>query len=526
MQNILDTLFSLLPLLARVTGGYATVTTRDGFRIKTYNSEGLEVEELKDHLFELARNAGQTMEVQTGPSAIVDGAEVWALPIGEYVLAASNVERFLRDKELMNSLQEALPFIARVAGGEGVIFDNKGTRLESVDPYGNRNNKFIGTVSEAAWRSMQDQKPVIGQSTTVNGAVAVRIPITKEFGFGFNNELSVKREQKLLEEVKKYQYARYNFEDIIGESETIKKVKSMAAFVAQGISSIIIYGETGTGKELFAQAIHNSSPRRSKPFVAINCAAIPATIIESILFGYEEGAFTGAKKNGSPGSFEQANEGTILLDEISEMDLNLQTKLLRILQEREVIRIGGSKPVKIDVRVIASTNKDLNQLIKDGRFREDLYYRLNVVQLKIPPLRERLEDTPVIIKYFINKYNKLLGKYILKITDSAQTQLISYNWPGNVRELQNCIEHAMNMVSINEDTIAPEHLPPYIKDNSKTQTANHENVPLLSQVINNAEREAIQKALRVTRGKKKEAAELLGISTITLWRKMNQYSLQ
>lgn len=526
MQNILDTLFSLLPLLARVTGGYATVTTRDGYRIKTFNSEGQEVEELKGHLFELARDAGKTMEVQTGPSAIVEGAEVWTLPLGEYVLAASNVERIIRDNQLMNSLREALPFIARVAGGEGVLFDNRGIRLESVDPYGNKNTKYLGTVSEAARRSMQDQKPVIGQSTTVNGAVAVRIPITKEFGFGFNNELSVKREQKLIEEVKKYQYARYNFEDIIGESETIKKAKSMAAFVAQGISSIIIYGETGTGKELFAQAIHNSSPRRSKPFVAINCAAIPATIIESILFGYEEGAFTGAKKNGSPGSFEQANEGTILLDEISEMDLNLQTKLLRILQEREVIRIGGSKPIKIDVRVIASTNKDLNQLIKDGKFREDLYYRLNVVQLKIPPLRDRLEDTPVIIKHFIDKFNKLLGKYVLKITDSAQAELISYSWPGNVRELQNCIEHGMNMVSINEDTIGSEHLPPYIKDNSTTKRTNPETVTLLAQVINNAEREAILKALRVTRGKKKETAELLGISTITLWRKIGQYSIE
>src|SRR5690606_25568031 len=193
--------------------------------------------------------------------------------------------------------------------------------------------------------------------------MAVRIPITRDYGVGFNNELAAKKNIKLYEEVKKFQYARYNFDDIIGPSEVMQRVIDLGRHVARGMSTILIYGETGTGKELFAQAIHNESERCHKPFVAINCGAFPASLIESSLFGYVEGAFTGAKRGGAPGIFEQAQEGTIFLDEISEMELNLQAKLLRVLQEKEVTRIGGNKPIPVDVRVLASTNKDLEQMV-------------------------------------------------------------------------------------------------------------------------------------------------------------------
>lgn len=524
MQDLLETLLQALPVIARITGGYATVTDKEGIRIKTVDSEGKEVEEFKGTQFGMAKVAAQSGKVQVGPSQIVEDAEAWALPLGDYVLAASNLERYLREQRLLVALKEALPFIARVAGGEAVVFDAEGRRMFSVDPHGNTDSRFIGRVSQAAKNAMTLQKPVIGESMSINGAIAVRIPITQNFGFGFNNEQGVKNQQKLMEEFKKFQYARYNFSDIVGNSEAIQKVKSIAAYVAKGISSIIIYGETGTGKELFAQSIHNSSDRRSKPFIAINCGALPASIIESYLFGYEGGSFTGAKKSGNPGAFEQANGGTIFLDELSEMDYNLQSKLLRVLQEREVTRIGGSKPIKIDVRVIASTNRDLTELVKNGAFREDLYYRLNVVQIKVPPLRERLDDIPALVKTFIQRYNTLLGKFVLSIRDEAQNHLLSYHWPGNVRELQNCIEHAMNMVSVNDEMIGLEHLPPYIQNISQGKIKR--GVPSLAEIIAQAQRDAILRALKSTGGVKKDAADVLGISTTTLWRKITELNIK
>lgn len=351
------------------------------------------------------------------------------------------------------------------------------------------------------------QEPVVGKSFSVSGAMAVRIPINENFGFGFNNENVTRQHKKLYDEVKKLQQTRYTFDDIIGESQAINKTKSMAEFVAEGISSILIYGETGTGKELFAQSIHNASNRRNKPFVALNCGAIPASLIESNLFGYEEGAFTGAKKGGSPGVFEQANEGTIFLDEISEMEFSLQTKLLRVLQEREIVRIGGYKPLKVDVRVIASTNKDLKELIAEGKFRQDLYYRLNVVQIKIPGLRERQGDIPLLARYYVNKYNQSFGKFIENIAREAEKVLEDYTWPGNVRELQNCIEHAMNMVGREDTSLLVRHLPSYLLQRvapvSDPLVVQIQSEGLnLSDALKVTERAIIIKALQVTKYKK------------------------
>ena len=519
MSALLECLLQALLPIARITGGYATVTDRKGLRIKTVDSHGQEVETLKGKIFSLAQEAGSTGTVSVGPSQLTEGAEAWSLPVGDYVLAASNFERLKCEQQLEESLKQALPFIARVAGGEAVLFNEEGRRIASVGVDGQPNINYVGKISFAAQRAIQSQRPVIGESISGMGAVAVRIPITRKFGFGFNNEQGVRRQQKLLEEVKKFQYARYNFSDIIGFSEAIAKMKSRAAFVANGISSIIISGETGTGKELFAQSIHNASERRSKPFIAINCGALPESLIESYFFGYEEGAFTGAKKRGSPGAFEQANGGTIFLDEISEMDFNLQSKLLRVLQEREVTRIGGGQPLRVDVRVIASTNRDLVEMINNGTFRNDLYYRLNVVELKVPSLRERSEDIPALVKLFINEFNTLLGKFVTGFSEQAIYHLCRYQWPGNIRELKNCIEYIMNIVSVNESTIDMNHLPHYIHGPA-SHGKNNRQMGTLAEAVAAVEREAIINALKYTGGTKREAAKLLGVSTTTLWRKM------
>ena len=259
--------------------------------------------------------------------------------------------------------------------------------------------------------------------------------------------------------------------------------------------------------------------------MAINCGAIPATIIESYLFGYDEGAFTGAKKSGNPGAFEQADGGTIFLDELGETDFTLQSKLLRVLQEREVTRIGGAKPIQVDVRVIASTNRDLLDMVRTGKFREDLFYRLNVVQIKVPPLRDRLDDIPDFIRVFVNRYNKLLGKFVMGVSGECRKRFQLHNWPGNVRELQNCIEYAMNVISINENCIEIEHLPQYLQTGHGGAGAK-QTILSLAEAVRATERDCVLRALKASGGSRQETARLLGISTTTLWRKMVEMGLE
>lgn len=358
-----------LPIIAKVTMGYATITNNNGERLITIDSSGNIIEELEGVYYPLAKQCADKQEAVYGTSQIEDDAKTWCLPLGEYVLCCNNIEYARYNNVLKESLIEALPFIARVAGGEAVVFDNEGRRIATVGSTGNINTKFLGKISKDANEAMEKQKPIIGESNYITGASAVRIPIGLDFGFGFNNEDYVLKSQNLLNEFKKHQTAKYNFTDIIGNSNEMKKAKEIGQIAAKSNSNVLILGETGTGKEMFAQSIHNASDRSFKPFIAINCAAIPQNLMESSFFGYEEGAFTGAKKGGAPGVFEQANGGSLFLDEISEMQIELQSKILRVLQEREVIRIGSSKKVKLDIRIISATNKDLDTLIKQGKFR-------------------------------------------------------------------------------------------------------------------------------------------------------------
>lgn len=301
---------------------------------------------------------------------------------------------------------------------------------------------------------------------------------------------------------------RYTINSIINKSRTMEEIKRLALLAANNSSTVLITGECGTGKELFAQAIHNASDRWTKPFVNINCAAIPPELAESELFGYESGSFTGAAKHGKPGKFELAHKSTIFLDEIGDMPLSLQSKMLRTIQEKEVIRIGGLQPKKIDVRIIAATNKDLLKLAYEGKFRLDLYYRLKVLSLNIPPLRNHLEDIPLLVDYFITKYNTPPKKQIKGITDDALRFLENYSWPGNTRELENLIQRAI--IFCKGDLIKVEDLGCDYGDE------NADKIYSLSGV----EREAIFKALEITKGNKLKAAKLLGISRSTLYKKL------
>ncbi len=311
-----------------------------------------------------------------------------------------------------------------------------------------------------------------------------------------------------------------SFDNIIGDSQSIKEAKNIAKKVVHSSSSVLIRGESGTGKELFARAIHAESKRSKENFVSINCAAIPSELLESELFGYEAGSFTGAKKEGKPGKFEVADKGTIFLDEIGDMTLTLQAKILKFIQDRQFYRVGGVNKIDVDVRIISATNRDLEKLIEDKRFREDLYYRLNVIPLNIPPLRKRGADILLLVDYFIKKFNHKLNKNIQGITEQVKEKLINYDWPGNVRELENVIEYAINMES--DDKLKIDNLPQRIFRDYSYNEINLENR------LNDVERDLIIKALdkhgRDTAGKLK-AAEELGIGKTTLYKKINKYKI-
>lgn len=313
--------------------------------------------------------------------------------------------------------------------------------------------------------------------------------------------------------------AVWGLDDIIGNSDALNEVKSKVKRISQSNSTVLITGETGTGKELFARAIHAESSRAVKPFVAVNCAGIPETLLESELFGYDEGAFTGAKKGGKPGRFQLANGGTIFLDEIGDMSLNLQAKLLRVLQERVIDKLGSLNSIPIDIRIIAATNKNLEEEIQKGTFRQDLYYRLNVIPIEIPPLRERTEDIRPLTLFFLDKYTKATGKNIKDISKKAMDIIESYPWPGNVRELENAIEYAVNMET--QNTIRTCNLP-----NTLLKKSSKEDLPLKER-MKNAEYTAIKSMLDRygwdMEGKTRVADEL-DISLRTLYRiiKKNQ----
>jgi len=314
---------------------------------------------------------------------------------------------------------------------------------------------------------------------------------------------------------------KYNIHNMIGNSSAMQLVYENIIQVANSNATVLIHGESGTGKELVAHAIHYNSPRAQKPFIKLNCGAIPENLIESELFGYEKGAFTGAIDR-KKGKFELADGGTMFLDEIGELPLNLQVRLLRVLQEKEIERVGGIKTIKINVRIIAATNRNLEEEIAKSRFREDLYYRLNVFPIYIPPLRERKTDILLLAEHFLQKYAKENNKKIVRISTLAIDLLNSYHWPGNVREIQNCMERAV--LICDSDTIQSTHLPPTLQ-RADTATDMRETLSLAHQ-IEHFEKELIIDALKKSRGIKSKAAKYLSTTERILGYKMRQYGVE
>ncbi len=330
------------------------------------------------------------------------------------------------------------------------------------------------------------------------------------------------RSLKEVETLRRELAGRYTFEDIVSKSPRMQELFGILPRVAESDASVLIQGESGTGKELFARAIHNLSRRKDGPWVPVNCAALPDNLLESELFGHVAGAFTDAKR-ARKGRFELAHRGTIFLDEIGDVSPALQVRLLRVLQEKRFERLGSSQPIDVDVRVVAATNKPLHELVERGEFREDLYYRLNVVRLDIPPLRERREDIPLLVEHFLERFNRLEGRRITRMDPAAMALLMSHPFPGNVRELMNVVEHAF--VLCPGSVIMPEHLPAYLRDQAPRPPAPDAPPAAGPTTLQEAEAWVIRRALERNGYNRAATARELGMHKTTLWRKMKRYGI-
>ncbi len=444
---------------------------------------------------------------------------------------------------IINSTQDAISVVDEE--GKGILINPAYTKLTGLteeDVLGQPADVDIAEGKSMHYQVLQTKEPVKGvrmkvgpqKKDVIVDVAPIMVDGELKGSVGVIHDVSeIKQLTKELDQARRMirqLKARYSFADIVGESATMRAAINKAQKASATPATVLLRGESGTGKELFAHAIHNESPRKERKFIRVNCSSLSDSLLESELFGYVEGAFTGAKKEGKKGLFEEADGGTIFLDEIGKISDNLQVKLLRVLQEKEIVRVGDTRPVKIDVRVICATNINLERSVQEGDFREDLYYRLNVFPITIPPLRERKEDMEALINHIIRKFNQEYGRAVKGITEEALTELKRYNWPGNVRELENIIGQGMIHMDLQEEMIAKHHLPllkedkielPEVKPISSTSLEDHS----LKEIIEETEKKLIIKALEKTDDNRTEAAKRLGIAVRSLYYKMDKYGI-
>ena len=462
---------------------------------------------------------------------------------------------------VVNKNCEVLFYNKSIEKIEGMKIERiKGKNIFDIFPgLSNKNSTILKTIKEGkpSKNVLQTYQTVYGRKITTlnttlpfyeNGVVVGAIEVVRDISAV--KEMSLKLidlQEEVIFANKELKASRkknkITFDDIIGENYLIKNTVEIAKKASQTSSPVLITGETGTGKELFAESIHNYSKRFNKPFIAINCAALPEGLLEGILFGTAQGGFTDAVDR--PGVFEQANGGTVLLDEINSMDLFLQSKLLRILEEKKVQRVGGVKKINLDLKVLSTSNVDLKEQVSNKRFREDLFYRLNVVNVVVPPLRERKKDLPILITYFLNYYNNLFSKNVLSLSDKLMEEFWEYDWPGNVRELKHCIESGMNLIDKYDNVLKPEHLSSFMKtlktrshlsESSKQQeerekSANSDfssragDTGSIDKSLNNFEKRIIIDAILKTNGNISKAAQALGLKRQTLSYRMKKLNI-
>lgn len=414
--------------------------------------------------------------------------------------------------ELERTLKTGIAELSDVLESNGVRY--LAYRLPVV-----QDGRIIGAIGKVVFRQLREVRNVLRRLDLCEGQV----------------------EYDKKEQVRHVNSPRFTFDQIVTTDPLTEKIKRTAHKAAKGRSTILLRGESGTGKELFAHAIHAASPRKDGPFITVNCAAIPEHLLESEFFGYERGAFTGAEKRGKIGKFDLANGGTLFLDEIGDMSPHLQAKLLRVLQESEFYRVGGTERIRVDVRIIAATNRSLEQMVEKGEFREDLFYRLNVISLEIPPLRQRRNDILPLARMYIKELNTLLGTGITGIEQEAEKVLFHYHWPGNVRELRNVMERAMTFAEFGKIQVSdlPEHMKETVGESAQSDvpaengepagktvdSTRTEEIFLLEKAVEDAERNTILRALRMCGGNKTKAAKLLGLSRSVLYEKLAKYCL-
>jgi transcriptional regulator with PAS, ATPase and Fis domain len=481
----------------------------------------------------------------------IHGELVGAVAVFQDITILQNlIDNLVIEHEKTKQLQRTLEVVLNTAYDGLIVVNEKGIVTMTNQAFANFFNTtpvdMIGKHIEDVYDNpkfpdvLVTGQPVHGYIHDLNGheIIASRVPITQDgkivgalgkVVFKDVNELYAltKKVNSLRSELDYYKKTilEKNFsalELLKGKNPRMISLVQTALRVAKSGSTVLLRGESGTGKELFAQLLHTECLIKDGPFIKVNCAAVPGNLLESELFGYEDGAFTGARKGGKIGKFELADGGTLFLDEIGDMEMAMQVKLLRVIQEREIERLGGNKPRKIQVRIIAATNRDLETMMLEKQFREDLYYRLNVVTLTIPPLRDRIEDLDPLIEMFIKKFNLQFAQSVTGISEETKNVLMKYRWPGNVRELENIIERAFNMLDGSE--IQLKHLPSYLQILAGTETR-HVSGGTLENILNAVEKEAIIYAIDSANGNKVQAAKSLGLSRAGLYKKLAKHDL-
>jgi PAS domain S-box-containing protein len=445
---------------------------------------------------------------------------------------------------IFNATQDAISVVDQA--GNGVMINPAYTRITGLsekDVIGKPATVDIAEGESIHFKVINTKRPVKGALLKVGpghrevlvNAAPIIVDGELRGSVGVLHDLTeiskLSHELKQAKEIIRKLEAKYTFEDIVGQNPLMIAAIEKARNAAATPATVLLRGESGTGKEIFAHSIHNSSERKYSQFVRVNCSAISESLLESELFGYEEGAFTGAKKGGKKGLFEEANGGTIFLDEIGEVPTSTQAKLLRVLQEREIVRVGGTKPINIDVRVITATNRDLEAEIEAGSFRKDLYYRLNVYPIYLPSLRKRKGDIDDLAIFFIKKFNQQYGRNIKDISKEALQELKNYNWPGNVRELENVIGRAIITMKTNEVVITEAHIPRMgtqmerYANSIESLDENMETGANLEEVLEKAEKRYIQQILMQCENNKTKAARILNVSLRSLYYKLEKFGI-
>jgi PAS domain S-box-containing protein len=496
-------------------GSYAPISDVDGSIIGVLGIVSLGYSEPHLHTLGMVSAASKAIENDLMQSSAIEKLNLYGKKLRSTIDSISDVLICTDGKGEIKEINKKAEEIFGISEGEAL-----GSHITSILKSSPDLREIISKTIQKEETSFDHEVKI----ATLNGyirCIVSSMPIKNPEDLDIRVVLlfkKIERIQNIVNKIHSFK-AVYKFEDIIGKGYKIEMMKSLAQKASKSNSNILIEGESGTGKELLAHSIHNASPRRFDPFVIVNCSTIPLEIFESTLFGYEKGSFTGAKKEGHTGKFELADGGTIFLDEIGDLPLNLQVKLLRFLDENKIEKVGSNEPIPLDVRIIAASNRNLMQEVVKESFRLDLFYRLSVLLIRVPPLKERKEDIALLVHDFVERESKLQGKVIKAVTPEFLEVLCQHDWPGNVRELENVIERALNIME--GDVLNMKDLPETLLHATKIEMVSNSTISPLKLM----EKEHILTAINRFKGNKSRAAQMLGISRDTLYRKMRQYEL-